>query len=80
MDPRKKSYETGSIKYAPCLKYLSNTVKYMQIFHLNILIKKKKKSYMKSSPSNMLLWYEINIKHGPLGNLRKKSHETKYIK
>ena len=43
MDPRKKSYETGSIKYAPCLKYLSNTVKYMQIFHLNILIKKKKK-------------------------------------
>lgn len=43
MDPRKKSYETGSIKYAPCLKYLSNIVKYMQIFHLNILIKKKKK-------------------------------------
>ena len=43
MDPRKKSYETGSIKYAPCLKYLSNTVKYMQIFRLNILIKKKEK-------------------------------------
>ena len=51
----KKPRKIKSIKYCPDIKYLINTVQYVQYFASKYLKRTFKKSQMKSGPSNMVL-------------------------